>query len=498
MPKKHIYWILIAALISFCSAWCADPYAGTFRYMVRKIRAHAIRSLSERELFDAGMTGLIASVDENSSYIPPQTYQELNDEFSQEIGTTGILFFQDGSQKCRVGSTLPFSSAKTAGIESGDEILSVDGTLVENLAFLEIQKKLSPPVGIEISVEIFRPSKQKKLTFPLVSQKVPVKSVHGAFRLPDGTWSYTLPPLPDSSEFLSAPESAVQEADSAETSVPPSQTVPQTNPLKAAQPKILYVKLTTFGEKTVQEMRQILRDGSKDGAVGLVLDLRGNGGGLVEAAKEICQMFLQERSILMGLVHANSQTELIAGEPSGTHRIWFKPVVVLIDEETASASEILAVCLQDYGKNGSIDAICVGTRTYGKGTIQDIFDLGPIPDDRYLAEEQDPKTLWQRIWEKPQRGGFRISTSMYVSPTGRPIHRFRNAPLSEEWGVEPNPGWEIHLKDHPECQKDLKKFAKDWFYFDHLKDSGGLSEERQSEIYEKDVVLKRAMDYFSK
>ncbi|MDO4426261.1 MAG: hypothetical protein Q4D17_10925, partial [Planctomycetia bacterium] len=117
MPRKHFYWILTVMLISAFSVWCADPYAGTFRYVTRKVRSHAIRSLSERELFDAGVAGMLASVDENSGYIPPQTYDELNHEFHQEIGTTGILFWKDSvADRFFVGSTLPFSSARMAGI----------------------------------------------------------------------------------------------------------------------------------------------------------------------------------------------------------------------------------------------------------------------------------------------------------------------------------------------------------------------------------------------
>ena len=466
MPKSHLYWIFAIFLVSVFSAWCADPYAGTFRYVVRKVRSRAIRPLSERELFDAGVAGLLASVDENSSYIPPKRYEKLNQEFNQEIGSVGVLFYQtEAPCKTWVGSTLPRSAARLGGVLPGDEIIAIDGFSLQNAAFEDVSAKLQAPVGTEITLELFRPATQKKLTVLLVSQRQTVPSVTGFARQNDGTWSFRLPQVPGKSGLENK--------------------------------KILYVRIENFGEKTAGEMRHVLLQGVADGAEGLVLDLSGNGGGLLDAAVSICGMFLpqstREKAYPCVWVTGAEEKAVISPEK----RLWTKPVAVLIDRHTASASEILAACLQDYGEKGEIQAVCVGERTYGKGTIQEIFDLGPIPDDRRLENESDPRTLWEKIWQKPVRGGFRISTAMYLSPNGRVIHRFPKAKKTDEWGVLPNPGWNVEPEIVPGSKPNKKHFEADRLEFDRLRYSGALPRERWSAVYELDPPLKRAAEVFS-
>lgn len=466
MPKSHLYWILVTFLVSVFSAWCADPYAGTFRYVMRKVRDRAIRPLSERELFDAGLAGLLASVDENSSYIPPRRYEKLNQEFTQEIGSVGLLFYQTAaSSKTWVGATLPRSAARLGGVLPGDEIIAINGVTLKNASFEEVSVKLQAPVGTEVSLELFRPSTQKKFSVLLVSQRQTVPSVTGFVRQNDGMWNFRLPQFSEGSG--------------------------QENQ------KILYVHIENFGEKTVGEMRQILRQGVAENADGLVLDLTGNGGGLLDAGIGVCGMFLPESSkekyYPCVWVAGAGKTPVISSEK----RIWTKPVVVLIDRNTASAAEILAACLQDYGENGIIQAICVGERTYGKGTIQEIFDLGPIPDDRRLENENDPRTLWEKIWQKPVRGGVRISTAMYLSPNGRVIHRFPKAKKTDEWGVFPNPGWNVNPDAAPYWKTNKNQAETDRLEFDRLRFSGALPKEQWGSIYDFDPVLKRAAEVFN-
>lgn len=500
MPAKHIYWILVVAVLSLFSVWCADPYAGTFRYVVRKIRSHAIRPLSERELFDASISGLIASVDENSSYIQPKTYGDLNEEFHQESGSTGILFYQEPiSRKICVGATLPRSSARLAGVLPGDELLAMDGVSFEKLSFEEVCAQLNSPTGVEVSLDVFRPSSQKKLTFPLTSRKLPIESVTGVARSANGSWNYFLPPLPSPLQSNDSAKAAAGTNAQAAPRVNPKSVSEQTPPAptaagKAGSPKIVYARLETFGERTVEEMRQILKSGRQAQADGLILDLRGNGGGLLESALGVCGLFLPTNVPVVRIMGPNdSKAEPLC---SPEKQVWEKPIVILMDGETASASEILAVCLQDYGEQGLIRAICVGSRTYGKGTIQDIFDMGPIPDDRRLASEEDPKTLWQKIWTRPMRGGFRISVAEYLSPSLKRIHRFPNASDADEWGVRPNPGWEVPWSSNPLWQKDRKKFQTEWWNFNDLRRCGALPQNRWEEIYGFDLPLRQAVRFF--
>lgn len=501
MPKKHIYWIVSVLLVSIFSAWCADPYAATFRYMVRKVRTYAIRPLSERELFDAGVSGMLASIDKNSSYIPPKYYEDLNQELNQESGTLGILYWRDdASGKYYVGSTLPQSPARRAGILPGMEIAAVDGLAFQNLSWDEAVMKMNPPLAVEIMLDVLDPRTKKNLSIPLTSQKMTMESVTGIVRQENGIWNYMLPPLPTVSKHqnfvqktISPPKSGVSEPSAQAVSTPkPGVSEPAKTAVRT--PRVIYARLNTFGERTASELRQVLIAGTKAQAEGLILDLRGNGGGLFETATVICGMFLPPGCVVVNVVKAYDAEPHSISIPS--RKIWEKPVVILVDGDTASASEILAACLQDYASNGQIQAVCVGTRTYGKGTIQNIFDLGPIPDDRYIANETSPKTLWEKIWEKPVRGGFRISVEEYKSPNGRRIHRFPGFKAADQWGVMPDKGWEIDARSNPWRRHDPENFESEYISFEMKRLTGALKPEQTSEIYDFDIQLKRAMEFF--
>ncbi len=470
MPKKHIYWIFAILCISVCSAWCADPYIGTLRHIIRLVHRHAVSTASEREYFNSAVDGLLASIDENSSFIPPVIYEELNEEFHQESGTVGILFWFDEAEKqYQVGCTFPNSSAREAGIESNDVILSIDGECLDTERAQRILTKLRSPAGTEVKLTFFRPSTQKQETRMLVSRKLPVRSVTGFARRPDSTWVYRLPAFPQS-------ETGEGTAGETVLSAP------------------LYVKLETFGEQTAGEMRKLLTHGMQTDACGLVLDLRGNSGGLLETALEICGMFVPNGGIMVQIVGKEAQTPTSIS--SKTDPIWTRPVAVLIDHRTASSAEILAVCLQDWGRKGPLKAVCIGTRTYGKGTIQNIFDLGPIPDDRGLEKETDWRTVWKRIHEEPRRGGLRISSEMYLSPDGHMIHRFPDSQKEDEWGVRPNDGWECRITESPEYQREPDRFEKKWKTHKIQRVAGALPEAEWGEIYVLDPPLKRTLDFF--
>lgn len=485
MPKKHIYWIFAILCLFVFSAWCADPYPGTLRHILRLVHRHAISAPSERELFNAAVDGLLASIDENSGFIPPSIYEELNEEFHQETGTVGILFWFDEAEKqYRVGCTLPNSSARKAGIEPQDVLLSIDGEPLTSENAPKLLSKLHSPTETQVQVETFRPSSQKKRTQTLVSRKLPVQSVTGFTRLPDSTWEYRLPMFPRSERDEGTAEGA------SETNGKPAKKT-DGKPVSGAP---LYVRLETFGEQTARELRDILTRGMQTDACGLVLDLRGNSGGLLKTALEICGMFVQKRAIMVQIIGKGARTPTVV--PNEAVPIWTRPVAVLIDHRTASSAEIVAACLQDWGKRGLPKAVCIGSRTFGKGTIQNIFDLGPLPDDRDLEKETDWRTVWKQICETPRRGGLRISSEMYLSPDGHMIHRFPDSPKEEEWGVRPNGGWECGISEHPEFQKDPDGFEKRWKTLTLLRASGALPESRWGEVPALDLPLKRAMDFF--
>ncbi|MEP1646385.1 S41 family peptidase, partial [Rhodopirellula bahusiensis] len=193
-------------------------------------------------------------------------------------------------------------------------------------------------------------------------------------------------------------------------------------------PDIVYVRMTSFGDKTVSELRSVLgRLMPKSDVSGVVLDLRGNGGGLLNAAVDVCDMFLSSGKI----VSTKTRGGVIEDEVSATAGTLVPPdlpVAILIDEHSASASEIVAAALQDHGR-----ATIVGTRSYGKGTVQNILLL------------------------EYGRSALRLTVAKYYRPSDRNIHRGVDDTEEDVWGVSPDPGMDVKI-----AEEDLRQLARFW------------------------------------
>src|SRR5262249_46642147 len=183
--------------------------------------------------------------------------------------------------------------------------------------------------------------------------------------------------------------------------------------------KIAYVRLLEFDEPTAGALQKVLNDLAEQGVRGLILDLRGNPGGLLTGAVEISDMFLSEGRIVSTRgrhvkEHVyNAKLDNAPFEPASG-----RPMAVLIDRFSASASEILAAALQDQNR-----AIIVGERSYGKGSVQNVIEL----EHNHTA--------------------LKLTTASYWRPSGKNIHRFPDSKDTDEWGVRPSPGFEVKLTD---------------------------------------------------
>lgn len=281
------------------------------------------------------------------------------------------------TMRITVITPLPESPALAAGLLPGDVIASIDGQNTENVAFDDSISMMKGPPGEPVELQIRRRGESQLLPITVVRQEIKIESVKGDLRREDGSWQFHL----------------------------------------ADHPRIGYVRLTrNFGESTVDELREALKfKGHSVDAV--ILDLRGNQGGLLTAAVETCDMFVDRGVIVTtrgrdGVIkskyEANSVNTLVGD----------LPMVVLTNGASASASEIVAACLQDHKR-----AIVVGERTWGKGTVQNVIRL------------------------EGGKSALKLTTASYWRPSEKNIHRHEDDGDDADWGVRPNPGFEVKLEN---------------------------------------------------
>mgnify|MGYP002622083516 FL=1 len=177
--------------------------------------------------------------------------------------------------------------------------------------------------------------------------------------------------------------------------------------------KIGYVRITAFSRDTAKDLRKTLVELQEQGMRGLIVDLRFNPGGLLTSAIEVSDMFIPEGKIV-STKGRNTAERTWDAEEEGTFTGF--PMAVLVNHYSASASEIFSACMQDHGR-----AVVIGERTWGKGSVQNVIEL------------------------EGGKSALKLTTASYYRPSGKNIHRFPDAKESDEWGVMPDPGFELTL-----------------------------------------------------
>ena len=261
-------------------------------------------------LMQGAIRGMVDSLgDPQSSYMDPETYLEANSELEGSYEGIGAIVDTTGDY-LTVISTFPSSPAEKAGILSGDQVIALDGKDVTGVDPEIVRQRVKGPAGTAVRVTVARDGETAPLDFQITRAKITVDSASGRM-LDNG---------------------------------------------------IAYVQVTTFGDNTTSELRSTLRSLMAQKPVGLILDVRDNGGGYLETAVEVVSQF-QASGVVLYEEYGDGTKKPYTAIPGGlATKI---PMVVLINEGTASASEITAGALQDYGR-----AKTVGVISYGKGSVQ--------------------------------------------------------------------------------------------------------------------------------
>lgn len=347
-----------------------------------RMNDRTVRVLPEALLHEFG-NGAMSVLDEYSSIIWPDELRRFQRSTQGQFVGVGIQIQQDEELNIKVVTPLEGAPASRAGIRAGDIIRKVDGASTDGFDLNQAVDVITGPRGTDVRLTIERPVKDDNLAdaiepepkiFDVVIKRDAIKlaSVKGWRRLNTGEEKW---------DWFIDPDHGVG-----------------------------YVRLTQFSPDTTKDFDRAIAEMKAKGLNGLILDLRFNPGGLLDEAVTISNRFIPEGEIVRTEDAAEQVTDQ-RNARSSQASLAGVPVVVLINEGSASASEIVSGAVRHYADLGLVDALVVGDRTFGKGSVQN-------------------------VWQLP--GGAtaqKLTTQYYRLPSGRIIHR---KPGSAEWGVDPN------------------------------------------------------------
>lgn len=307
----------------------------TFSEILTLVRNNYVDSAESKELIYGAIRGMLDSLDPHSSFMPPDVYKEMQIETQGSFGGLGIeITVRD--RHLTIVAPIEGTPADRAGLEPGDRIVRISGEPTKDMTLLEAVRRLRGPKGSEVTITILREGREP-FDLTVTRDIIEVHSVR-ASDLGDG---------------------------------------------------IGYIRLVSFQERTRRDLEEAIKDLRSKGMRGLVLDLRNNPGGLLSQAVQVADLFLEKGKLIVYTEgRAKNQNLRFVDEHDNPQDI---PMVVVVNRGSASASEIVAGALQDHQR-----AVLVGTKTFGKGTVQTVI---PLNDG----------------------SGLRLTTARYYTPKRRAI-----------------------------------------------------------------------------
>ena len=382
MPRRNVHILIIVIIFSLlCSQQSSqDPYGRYLEQTINLVHHQGLDKFEKQELLEGAMTGIANMLDTNSSYLKPINKDELKNLLKQRFTGIGIRLEMRGLKKDQLRVAAPpiqNSPAQKAGLKRGDHILAIDGTSIKGKTIAESMELLKGKAETPVQLTISRPGTKDNLTVDLIRNHIPLQYVLGIRSDDHGNQIYLL----------------------------------------KNHPEIAYINIQKFGDKTFSEIAQVIKDVEKQGAKRLIIDLRNNTGGSLPAAVNICDLFLPANKLVVGTYVRGDRLE--KEYSTQNPEICTLPLAILINDKSASASEIMAGCLQDYKR-----AIIVGQRSYGKGSVQNVFSI------------------------EGGRSDFKLTTAIYKRPSGVNIHCMEKTIRGQAkdfkpdekkaWGVKPN------------------------------------------------------------
>jgi carboxyl-terminal processing protease len=390
MPLRNLVWLLVVpGLVGLgmaigYSAPAPDQDYQLLRQFVEvlaEVDANYVRELTpeERQKFvEDAISGALYKLDKHSTYFNKKQLEEFETENEGSFGGVGILLGQDEkSKRLRISYPLAGTPAYDAGVIAGDIILRIENTDTKDMTTEQATKLIKGEVNTKVNLTIGRGDKEIPVT--LTRARIAIHPVTGVARRTDDPtkWTWIIEP----------------------------------------RQKIAYIRIASFSGLTTKETAEAMKEIEAAGARGLILDLRDNPGGLLEEATKLADLFLTEGKIVTTKDRRGGEkTTSAVGAGTVFLPAELKPMVVLVNHDSASASEIVAAALQDNQR-----AVVVGERTYGKGSVQSVFRLAP-----------------------KQETAVKLTTQTWWRPNGKNMDKvWAEKQKLDEWGVSPDEGMTV-------------------------------------------------------
>lgn len=391
-------------------------------------RENFVEEADEKKMLEAAMNGMLGVLDPHSSYLSADDFKEFNDKSHGEFGGLGIQITSDRGA-VRVISPIDDTPAEKAGIKAGDYITHIDGEQVFDLTLNQAVKKMKGRPGTKVKLTVVSDDGEPR-EITLKRAIIKVKSVKFAEKVVDGA--------------------DIEDKDT---------------------PKIGYLRISDFGATTARDLEDAIKKLEKKDVVGYVVDVRNNPGGYLTAAIDVSDAFLEDGEIVSTRGKEKTDIERVYATPGDL--TGGKPVVVLINHGSASASEIVAGALQDNGRG-----LVMGSQSFGKGSVQQQKPLG-------------------------DGTAIHITIARYYTPSGRSIQNEGITPdvevlhsklevLEKRESMYSEASFKNSLKNDKVKKTDKKKSAKD--DKDEDDEETPYEELTDEEKDARDYQLQRAMD----
>jgi carboxyl-terminal processing protease len=371
MKREKLAWMVSIGLVAVLAlqlpgtlAQRDDDYSfvRTLIDIHRQVASNYVDPVDEAKLREGAIDGMLGQLDPFTVYVPPARQESFDQMLEGSFKGVGIQLDQrpEGGP-IEVVTPIDGSPAFKAGVLPGDTILKVNGESIEGMKLQEVIKKIGGKLGTEVTLSVKHVTGEEA-ELKMTRSEIVVPTVKGYQRKPDATWDYYI----------------------------------------SDDPKVGFIRVVQFTGETYDAMRMVIEKMLSEGMKGLIIDLRYNPGGQLDSAVKVVDMFI-DHGVIVQTRGRNRPEQVVKATANNT--LPYFPIVVLVNEHSASAAEIVAGSLMDNKR-----ALVVGERSYGKGSVQELIPL------------------------EQKSGELKLTVAYYYLPSGRLVHRKKDA---TDWGVKP-------------------------------------------------------------